>query len=135
MGCCWFNFRIMDNYCINYIHSLSYKIKFKFKFLQKINPHIAHIGVGIAIIGITCSSVFKSEYDFNLNEGDNFKVEQNKIIFDKIETTNEINYQALRANFVDFRGRKKIKKCQSWKKLLSCIKNDYIRSWYFTSMG
>ena len=43
-------------------------------FIQKINPHIAHIGVGIAIIGITCSSVFKQEYDFNLNEGEIFKV-------------------------------------------------------------
>ena len=78
----------------------SYKIKFNFKFIQTINPHIAHIGVGIAIIGITSSSVFKNEYSFNLSEGDHFEVKDVNIIFDKIETTNEINFQALRANFL-----------------------------------
>ena len=33
----------------------SYKIKINIKFFKIINPHVAHIGVGIAIIGITCS--------------------------------------------------------------------------------
>ena len=37
----------------------SYKIKINIKFFKIINPHVAHIGVGIAIIGITCSSVFQ----------------------------------------------------------------------------
>ena len=78
----------------------SYKIKLNFKMLQKINPHVAHIGVGIAIIGITCSSVFKSEYDYNINEGDQFQIDNTNIIFEKIETTNEINFQSLRANFL-----------------------------------
>ena len=79
---------------------LSYKLKLNFKFLQNINPHLAHIGVGIAIIGITCSSVFQKEYDYNLNTGDNFIVNEIKVLFDKIETSNEINYQSLRANFL-----------------------------------
>ncbi len=78
----------------------SYKINFKYKLIQNINPHIAHIGVGIAIIGITCSSVFKSEYDYNIIEGDEFEVSDRKIIFQNIEITNEINFQALRANFL-----------------------------------
>ncbi len=78
----------------------SYKIGFKYKIIQKINPHIAHIGVGIAIIGITCSSVFKNEYDYYLNEGSNFEVKDLNIIFEKIETTNQTNFQALRANFL-----------------------------------
>ncbi len=76
-----------------------YKIKFNYKVIQQINPYIAHIGVGIAIIGITCSSVFKNEYDFNINEGDKIKIKDLNIIFEKIEISNEINYQALRANF------------------------------------
>ena len=54
--------------------------------MQNINPHIAHIGVGIAIIGITCSSVFQKEYDYNLNTGDNFIVNEINVVFDKIET-------------------------------------------------
>ena len=79
---------------------LSYKINLNYKLIQKINPHIAHIGVGIAIIGITCSSVFKSEYDFNIGEGDKFEIENINIIFETIKTTNESNFQALRANFI-----------------------------------
>ncbi len=78
----------------------SYKIKLNFKLIKKMNPHFAHIGVGIAIIGITCSSVFKSEYDFNINEGSEFNIDNTNIVFEKIENTNEINYQALRANFL-----------------------------------
>ncbi len=78
----------------------SYKIKINIKFLKIINPHIAHIGVGIAIIGITCSSVFQNELDFNLNEGDKFNVNGETVLFEKIETTNEINFQSLRGKFV-----------------------------------
>ena len=78
----------------------SYKIKFSYKYVQSINPYLAHIGVGIAIIGITSSSVFKNEYDFNLNEGDNFQIKNTTVSLEKIEITNEINFQSLRANFL-----------------------------------
>ena len=78
----------------------SYKIKINIKFFKIINPHIAHIGVGIAIIGITCSSVFQNELDFYLNEGDKFYVNGKTVLFEKIETTNEINFQSLRGKFL-----------------------------------
>ena len=78
----------------------SYKIKINIKFFKIINPHIAHIGVGIAIVGITCSSVFQNELDFNLNEGDKFNVNGKTVLFEKIETTNEINFQSLRGKFL-----------------------------------
>ena len=78
----------------------SYKIKINIKFFKIINPHVAHIGVGIAIIGITCSSVFQNELDFNLNEGDRFNVNGKTVLFEKIETTNEINFQSLRGKFL-----------------------------------
>ena len=84
----------------------SYKINYNFRLLQKINPHIAHIGVGVAIIGITCSSVFKNEYDFNLNEGDKVQIKDANIKLEKIEMTNEVNYQALRANFLIEKNKK-----------------------------
>jgi Cytochrome c biogenesis factor len=77
-----------------------YKFNFGFRLMQKINPYIAHIGVGVAIIGITCSSIFKNEYDYNLNKGDEFYVNDLKIKLENIETTNQINFQALRANFL-----------------------------------
>ena len=78
----------------------SYKIKINIKFFKIINPHVAHIGVGIAIIGITCSSVFQNELDFNINEGDKFNVNGKTVLFEKIETTNEINFQSLRGKFL-----------------------------------
>ena len=78
----------------------SYKIKINIKFFKIINPHVAHIGVGIAIIGITCSSVFQNELDFNLNEGDKFNVNGKIVLFEKIETTNQINFQSLRGKFL-----------------------------------
>ena len=78
----------------------SYKININIKFLKIINPHVAHIGVGIAIVGITCSSVFQNELDFNLNEGDKFIVNGKTVLFEKIETTNEINFQSLRGKFL-----------------------------------
>ncbi len=78
----------------------SYKFKININFFKIINPHIAHIGVGIAIIGITCSSVFQNELDFNLNEGDKFNVNGKTVLFEKIETTNEINFQSLRGKFL-----------------------------------
>ena len=78
----------------------SYKVKINIKFFKIINPHVAHIGVGIAIIGITCSSVFQNELDFNLNEGDKFNVNGKTVLFEKIETTNEINFQSLRGKFL-----------------------------------
>ncbi len=78
----------------------SYKFKINIKFFKIINPHVAHIGVGIAIIGITCSSVFQNELDFNLNEGDKFNVNGKTVLFEKIETTNETNFQSLRGKFL-----------------------------------
>ena len=36
---------------------------------------------------------------FYINEGDNFQINTTNIIFDKIETFNENNFQALRAKF------------------------------------
>ncbi|MDC3021790.1 heme lyase CcmF/NrfE family subunit [Pelagibacteraceae bacterium] len=78
----------------------SYKIKINIKFFKIINPHVAHIGVGIAIVGITCSSVFQNELDFNLSEGDKFNINGKTVLFEKIETTNEINFQSLRGKFL-----------------------------------
>ena len=104
----------------------SYKIKINIKFFKIINPHVAHIGVGIAIIGITCSSVFQNELDFNLNEGDKFNVNGKTVLFEKIETTNEINFQSLRGKFLF-----DIKKNQS--KEIEAGKNYYPVSKMITS--
>ncbi len=99
--------------CISIISSS--KINYDFKLLQKINPYIAHIGVGVAIIGITCSSVFKNEYELNINEGDKFQIENTMISLEKIEMTNEINFQALRANFLIEKNKKIVARIKAGK--------------------
>ncbi len=103
-----------------------YKFNFGFRLMQKINPYIAHIGVGVAIIGITCSSIFKNEYDYNLNKGDEFYVNDLKIKLENIETTNQINFQALRANFL-------IKKNDDYITNIKAGKNYYPTSKMITS--
>ncbi len=100
----------------------SYKIRFSFKYFQIINPHIAHIGVGLAIIGITCSSVFKNELDFNLNEGDEFNVIGKKVLFEKIETTNETNFQALRGKFLFDIEKNRLNQVEAGKIIILCRK-------------
>ena len=72
------------------IFQLVYLLLHHYQFVQIINPHVAHIGVGIAIIGITCSSVFKGEYSYSLKEGDKFQIENIRIVLEKIETTMKI---------------------------------------------
>tara|TARA_A100001011_G_scaffold400637_1_gene517042 strand:- start:10349 stop:12214 length:1866 start_codon:yes stop_codon:yes gene_type:complete len=79
---------------------LSYRINLSYNFIKIINPHIAHIGVGIAILGITCSSVFKTEYEYSLKKGDTFSINETTFKLDDIVTKKEINYQSLRANFL-----------------------------------
>ncbi len=93
----------------------SYKIKINIKFFKIINPHVAHIGVGIAIVGITCSSVFQNELDFNLNEGDKFNVNGKTVLFEKIETTNQINFQSLRGKFLFDIGKNQSKEIEAGK--------------------
>ena len=94
---------------------LSYKINLNYRLVKKINPHIAHIGVGLTIIGITCSSVFQTEYDYNISEGDKFQIANTNIVFENIETTNESNFQSLRANFLISKENKILAKIEAGK--------------------
>ena len=48
--------------------------------------------------------MFKNELDFKLNEGDEFEINGSKVLFEKIETKNETNFQSLRGKFLfDFK--------------------------------
>ena len=76
------------------------------KFIIYNNALIAHIGVGIMIMGITCSSVFQSESNlsFSINEtkevnGYIYKLEETKIF-------NKKNYQELMGVFKIYKNNK-----------------------------
>jgi len=76
------------------------------KFLDYNNALIAHIGVGIMIIGITCSSIFQTEikHSFDLNE----KKESGKYSYElkQIKIFEERNYQELMASFNIYKNNK-----------------------------
>jgi cytochrome c-type biogenesis protein CcmF len=82
---------------------ISIMLRFKFspsmKYLKVINSFIAHIGVGVMIIGITYSSVFQKEYNYNIKIGDEVIIGNQLLKFDNIKVVEEKNYQSLKAVF------------------------------------
>ena len=76
------------------------KKSFKLKFLKHINAYIAHIGVGILIIGITFSSLLKEENDFSLNVGEEISFANSIILFEEITVESKNNFQKLRGKFI-----------------------------------
>ena len=100
----------------------SYKIKLNLKYLKNINSFVAHIGVGILILGVTCSSVFQTENNFLMKKGDEIKINDQTVIkLQDIKFTNQSNYQSLRAFF-------EIKKNNLKKGVIEAGKNYYFVS-------
>ena len=92
------------------------------KFIIYNNALIAHIGVGIMIMGITCSSVFQSESNlsFSINEtkevnGYIYKLEETKIY-------NKKNYQELMGVFKIYKNNKIIAKVKPSKRYYNVSK-------------
>ena len=78
---------------------LQYKFSPNTKYIKAINSFIAHIGVGLMIIGITYSSVFQKEYNFNIKIGEEIIVDDQLLKFKDIKIFEEKNYQSLKAIF------------------------------------
>ena len=83
------------------IISIIFRFKFSLstKYIKIINSFIAHIGVGVMIIGITYSSVYQKEYNFNIKIGDEVSLGNQKLKFDNIKVIQKKNYQSLIAVF------------------------------------
>ena len=78
---------------------LRYKFLFSFNYIKSINSFVAHIGVGIMIIGITFSSVYQNEYNFDISTGDEINVDDNVLKLENVRVIEEKNYQSLKAIF------------------------------------
>ena len=76
------------------------------KFLIYNNALIAHIGVGIMIMGITCSSIFQSEYNLSLNINETETLNKYSYKFKNTKIYNENNYQELIAVFEIYKNKK-----------------------------
>ena len=63
------------------------------------NALIAHIGVGIMIMGITCSSIFQSEFNGSFEVGEKKYYGKYSFELDSVETLKKNNYQELKASF------------------------------------
>ena len=68
-------------------------------FLIYNNALIAHIGVGLVILGITCSSVFQIEKKLSLAPNESVKIGKYMLKFEETEIFNKDNFQELIAKF------------------------------------
>lgn len=69
------------------------------KFFVHNNSLIAHIGVGIMILGITCSSVFKSEFNNSFFANETKKIGKYSYTLSDTIILNKDNFQELKASF------------------------------------
>jgi len=69
---------------------------------------IAHLGVGLLILGITGSSVWQEEKITRMKIKEETKIETYSIVFDKIEEIRGPNYVALQGNFLIYDKKRKV---------------------------
>ena len=69
---------------------------------------IAHLGVGLLILGITGSSVWQKEKITRMKINDETKIEKYNIVFNKIDEIKESNYVALQGKFLIYDEEKNI---------------------------
>jgi len=70
------------------------------------NSLIAHIGVGVTILGITASSVFQSEYKYSFAIDDANQIKNLTIKLRNINVLEKKNYQELNASFLIHKNNK-----------------------------
>tara|TARA_B100002003_G_scaffold50700_1_gene45831 strand:+ start:175 stop:2061 length:1887 start_codon:yes stop_codon:yes gene_type:complete len=83
-------------------------ILFKKNKNYSIGMIIAHLGVGLLILGITGSSVWQKEKIVRMKIDEKIKIEKYNIVFEKIDEIKGPNYVALQGNFLVFDSKKNI---------------------------
>ena len=69
---------------------------------------IAHLGVGLLILGITGSSVWQKEKITRMKINGETKIEKYNIVFEKINEIRGPNYVALQGNFLVYDEKRRI---------------------------
>jgi cytochrome c-type biogenesis protein CcmF len=69
---------------------------------------VAHLGVGLLILGITGSSVWQEEKITRMKIDSETKIEKYNIVFEKINEIRGPNYVALQGNFLVYDEKKQI---------------------------
>ena len=73
-----------------------------------ISMHLAHIGIGLIILGITGSSVWQEERILKMKVNDEIAIKKHTIILKEINEVKAVNYVALRGNFLVYDTNKKL---------------------------
>jgi len=81
------------------------------------NALIAHIGVGILILGITFSSVYQFEYQGKIKVNEVINLGNYELKFDGFEIKNKKNFQSLSGNFSLLKNSELISKIKPEKRL------------------
>jgi len=69
---------------------------------------VAHLGVGLLILGITGSSVWQQEKITRMKINSETKIEKYNIVFEKINEIRGSNYVALQGNFLVYDEERQI---------------------------
>ena len=96
-----------------YFNFLKYRLK---KFFIINNALIAHIGVGILILGITCSSIFQTEYKNTIKINDKIKIGKYEIKLNGTKIVTKNNFQELIATFILYQDEKILSKIKPSKR-------------------
>ena len=91
-----------------WIISNNISILIKRKKNYSIGMIIAHLGIGLLILGITGSSTWQKEKITKMKIGNETKIEKYNVVFEKINEIKGPNYIALQGNFLIYDDQKKI---------------------------
>ena len=69
---------------------------------------IAHLGIGLLVLGITGSSIWQKEKIIIMKINNETKIEKYNIVFEKINEIRGTNYIALQGNFLIYNKEKNI---------------------------
>ncbi len=69
---------------------------------------VAHLGVGLLILGITGSSVWQKEKIAKMKINSEIKIEKYSIIFKEMTEINGANYVAIQGNFLIYNAFKSL---------------------------
>ena len=81
---------------------------YKQKFQNSMGMIVAHIGVGLLIIGITGSSVWQKEKIIKMQINNQVQINKYNIIFDEIKEVKGSNYIAIKGMFLVYDDKKNI---------------------------
>ena len=91
----------------NYFKSIN---KTTFNFLISNNSLFAHFGVGILILGITFSSVYKTEHQKNIKTNEALIFGNYELVFNSVDIYEKDNFQSLKGDFSLFKNKKFLSK-------------------------